>query len=457
MIPSASLRDFMLPSPLLSDTFRHAADRVLLIDGEKCFSGADLLRRFETIRRAVAEYAGSCVICASTEAQDVLTCLCLPAELNVSVLFVPEHLAREVPALAEAVGAIATIRSGSVTLLDRTAFDRPAVSRNGGNQGTGGEVLLLTSGTSGTPKIARHRWQTLFARIRSCKAGTEKVWLLTYLPTSFAGIQVLLTAAIAGDTIVRASRTQRETLAIGARQRVTHLSCTPTFLRGLIAAGAHESVLPHLRQITLGGEIADQKVLDAARNHFPGARISHIYAATETGALFSVSDRLAGFPKSWIESGVEDVRLKIVEDVLHVRSPRAMIAYAGGDRVPVWIDTGDVVRIVAERVLFMGRRDRRINVGGAKTLPEEVERAILEVPGVAEAIVSGVPSPLSGQMVFAEVVPAEGSDTERLREQIFSHIRGCLANHQIPRILRFRADVPLSPSGKKSTTIQSSL
>ena len=317
---------------------------------------------------------------------------------------------------------------------------------------------MLTSGTSGKPKVVRHKWQTLFARVRLSKAEDERIWLLTYLPTSFAGIQVLLTAAVAANTIVRASHVHRETLAIGARQGITHLSCTPTFMRSLISAGAHETILPHIRQVTLGGEIADQRTLDAARSRFPAARISHIYAATETGALFSVSDGLAGFPKAWLQNGVEDVRLKVVDDLLYVSSPRAMIAYAGtsNELVSEWIDTGDLVRVIEDRVLFMGRRDRRINVGGSKTLPEEVERAILEVPGVADAVVTGILSPLSGQMVLAEVIPTEAGDTEELRQRIFAHIRGRLANHQIPRILRFRTDVPLSPSGKKSTTAQSS-
>jgi acyl-coenzyme A synthetase/AMP-(fatty) acid ligase len=446
---SASLRDCMPPSHLLTDAFRAAPTRILLVNGEKSYSGTDLLARFETISHALAGCSGSCVICESSAPEDVLTCLCLPALIGVSVLFVPEYLSREVSALTETVGASALIRSGTVTTVDRINE----------TQGPRDEVLLLTSGTSGRPKVVRHKWQTLFARVRLPKVEDERVWLLTYLPTSFAGIQVLLTAAVAANTVVRASPVHRETLAIGARQGITHLSCTPTFLRGLIAAGAHGTMLPRIRQVTMGGEIADQRTLDAAHSHFPAARISHIYAATETGALFSVSDGLAGFPKSWLQNGVEDVRLKVVDDVLHVNSPRAMIAYAGSsnDRASGWIDTGDLVRVIEDRVLFMGRRDRRINVGGSKTLPEEVERAILEVPGVADAVVTGVPSPLSGQMVLAEVVPTEAGDTEELRQRIFAHIRGCLANHQIPRILRFRTDVPLSPSGKKSTTTQSLL
>ena len=441
----------MPPSPLLTDAFRAAATRILLVNGEKSYRGADLLTRFEKVSQALSGRSGSCVICASSEPEDVLTSLCLPAEIGVSVLFVPEYLSRELPTLAETVGASAVIRSGAVTAVDRIS------TRISKTQGPGDEVLLLTSGTSGKPKVVRHKWQTLFARVRVSKSEDERVWLLTYLPTSFAGIQVLLTAAVAANTVVRASQVHRETLAIGARQGITHLSCTPTFLRSLIAAGAHEAMLPRLRQVTLGGEIADQRTLDAARSHFPNARISHIYAATETGALFSVSDGLAGFPKNWLHEGIEDVRLKVVDDVLHVSSPRAMIAYAGAgnDRISGWIDTGDLVRVIEDRVLFLGRRDRRINVGGSKTLPEEVERAILEVPGVADAIVTGIPSPLSGQMVLAEVVPAEPGDTEELRERIFAHIRGCLANHQIPRVLRFRTQVPLSPSGKKSTIAQS--
>ena len=440
----------MQPSPRLIESFHRALAQPLLINGEETFTGASLLARIQQKSQALAGYSGTCVICVSSEPEDILAFLCLPAEIDVSVLLVPDYLDRDVPALVQTVGASAIIRSHRVTALDRTNSIRRA----------GDEVLLLTSGTTAKPKVIRHKWHTLFARIRPPQQDGERVWLLTYLPTTFAGIQVLLTAAIAGDRIVRAAQVYTQTLAIASEQGVTHLSCTPTFLRALIAAGASNLMLPCLKQITLGGEIADQRTLNAARDRFPTARIAHIYAATETGALFSVSDGREGFPDNWLHDGIEEVRLRIVDDALQVNSPRAMIAYAGDDPVSAgtdkdWIDTGDLVRTEHDRVLFVGRRDRRINVGGSKTLPEDVERAILEVPGVADAVVTGVPNPISGEIVFAEVVPAEGNDLEELRQRIFAHIRGSLANHQIPRILRFTTNIPLSPSGKKTTTIQS--
>ena len=107
----------MPPSPLLTDAFRAAATRILLVNGEKSYSGANLLTRFEKVSLALAGHSGSCVVCASNEPEDVLTSLCLPAEIGVSVLFVPEYLAREVPTLAETVGASALMRSGAVTAV----------------------------------------------------------------------------------------------------------------------------------------------------------------------------------------------------------------------------------------------------------------------------------------------------------------------------------------------------
>jgi len=433
----------MHPDQRLTEALRRAGDRPIVLSGTRKHTSATILARFEQIAQALNDRSTSCVLCVSDEPEDILACLCLPSERVASVLFVPDYLRQEIPAFVEVVGARAIVLPGGLV----NSTNHSGVTRDPGD-----EVLLVTSGTTGKPKVVRHKLRSLFARIR---IGTpdQRVWLLTYLPSSFAGIQVLLTAALAGELAVQAPRGYPETLALSAEQRVTHLSCTPTFLRALIAAGARDSMMPCIRQITLGGEIADQRTLTTARELFPRTRISHIYAATETGALFSVSDGREGFPKSWLQQGMEGVRFKVLDETLHVQSSRAMVGYAGCERVTDWIDTGDLVRVEGDRVLFVGRRDRRINVGGTKILPEDVERAIMEVPGVVDAVVTGVPSPLSGEAVLAEVVPANGMDAEELRQRIFAHIRSRLANHQVPRILRFAPGVTLSPAGKKAASI----
>jgi hypothetical protein len=141
---SVSSRNCMHPSPLLTDAFRAAATRILLVNGEKSYRGADLLTRFEKVSQALAGHSGSCAICASSEPEDVLTSLCLPAEIGVSVLFVPEYLSREVPALAETVGASASSNESArpAVLATRFSYSRLEPAANRRSSATNGRLFL---------------------------------------------------------------------------------------------------------------------------------------------------------------------------------------------------------------------------------------------------------------------------------------------------------------------------
>ena len=103
-----------------------------------------------------------------------------------------------------------------------------------------------------------------------------------------------------------------------------------------------------LVQITLGGEVVDQPVLDKLRSLYPGARQVHIYATTELGRCFSVSDGLAGFPASYLNAPLPDgTELKVEDEELLIRSPNSMRMYDPLSKqaasIADWFATGDVV------------------------------------------------------------------------------------------------------------------
>jgi acyl-CoA synthetase (AMP-forming)/AMP-acid ligase II len=200
----------------------------------------------------------------------------------------------------------------------------------------------------------------------------------------------------------------------------------------------------------LGGEAVDQPLLDHLKERFPEARIVHIYASTEAGALFAVTDGQEGFPASWLERGPDGVSLRIVDGVLEVSSPRAMLGYALEDASPKeWVRTGDLVEVRGDRVHFIGREDSMINVGGAKVLPEEVERVAAEVPGVREAYVFGKRSPILGQIVAMQVVIEGGYDAEDVRTRLGQMLPDRLPAYKVPRIIQFVDGIGATETGKK--------
>ena len=317
-------------------------------------------------------------------------------------------------------------------------------------------VLLTTSGTTGEPKVVLHEVEKLLGRVRSGQTGDR--WLLTYHPASFAGMQVLLTAFCSRSLIVAFSGLSAAELVLKAvGSDVTHLSGTPTFWRSLLLAFPQHGKGSQFKQITLGGEAVDQSTLDALHRAFPEARIIHIYASTEAGSLFAVKDLQAGFPAQWLEEGVDGCRVRIQVGVLEVQSPRAMKNYCGpaADRTLTddgWISTGDLVEVVGGRVLFRGRLDSILNVGGGKVMPEQVEALLLELPFVREARVYGIKNPLAGEVLAADVVLATTITESAARQQIFSAISSRLEPYKVPRLFRFVEQIPTNAAGKKIRT-----
>jgi acyl-coenzyme A synthetase/AMP-(fatty) acid ligase len=308
-------------------------------------------------------------------------------------------------------------------------------------------VVLESSGTTGTPKRLRHAFDRLAARIRPGR-GRGSVWLATFDPGGYAGLQVLLTVLRGGGTLVAGNAHDVPALAdLAQRHAATHISATPSFWRAFLLTGK----APPLKALTLGGEAADQPLLDRLAVAFPGATVRHIYASTEAGALFAVADGRAGFPATWLETGVEGTDLVIRDGVLHVRGPRLATALADGRLLTDaggWYATGDRVEMVGDRVLFRGREDGVVNVGGVKVMPDMVEALIQAMPGIADAAVRVRASPITGHLLTAQLVAAPGQDPEALRPLVAAALTD-LPPAARPRRLEFVTELELSPSGKK--------
>jgi acyl-CoA synthetase (AMP-forming)/AMP-acid ligase II len=319
-------------------------------------------------------------------------------------------------------------------------------------------IFLMTSGTTGLPKVVEHQYERLVGRIApsaQLQANRQARWLLTYQPTAFAGVQVLLTACLTDGVAIEAERTPAGFAAAAERYQSTHISGTPTFWRAFLMA-CEPARLPHLRQITLGGEAIDQTTLDRLARAFPSARVTQIYASSEAGSLLAVSDGRCGFPADWLGQEVQGVRLRIRDGILEVFSPRSMVGYhALGHAPPTtedgWLVTGDRVRVEGDRIIFLGRRDAMINVGGAKVFPQEVEAFLLSLPDVAEARVQAARSPITGQVLVAQVVVAPGAahPADQVRLAVLQACRQRLPRHQVPARIEVVPAIPVAESGKK--------
>jgi len=307
--------------------------------------------------------------------------------------------------------------------------------------GAAAPVLILTTGTTGEPKAARHDWARLAESVRHPDEASAARWLLAYNLNQFAGIQVLIHVLVSGSTLIapRSARSQDVVEALRVHE-VTHLSATPTFWRLLIGAiGREQAEALALRQITLGGEVVSQSVLDRLAELFPGARITHVYAGTEIGSVISVNDGRAGLPISVLDRGEESpVSFRIVDHELHVRSNSGMLGYHAEETEDRggWRATGDRVEIRGDRIHFAGRISEIINVGGAKVSPLPIEEIACAVNGVEIAAAYGHPSPVTGEIVALDVVAVPGADQATVELELRKAFRG-LPRPGRPRRIRF--------------------
>ena len=317
-----------------------------------------------------------------------------------------------------------------------------------------GRIYMMTSGTTGAPKIASHSLNALMSRAKAAMHPGNRgaKWLLTYQPTGFAGVQVQLTAVVGrGVVVAPEQRTPSGFLEAAKANGVTQISATPTFWRAFLMVIRPGDL--NLRQITLGGEAADQSTLDRIRRAFPEARVTHIYASTEAGVVFSVHDGREGFPAEWLEKETQGVTLRVIDGFLHIRTPNAMGGYVSDTAQPKgddgWLVTADRVEIRGDRAFIVGRDDSTINVAGSKVYPLMVEQFLLRQAGVIEAHVYGVSNPISGQLVAADVVIEPGLDPAATRSAILAACRENLAQYQVPRAFKVVDAIAVRESGKK--------
>ena len=314
--------------------------------------------------------------------------------------------------------------------------------------------MMTTSGTTGIPKIVPHSLASLARTVRRDPQGRAPVWGLVLEPTRFAGMQVVLQALLGGGMLAAAPRAApaAEQIAFLAAAGGTHLSATPTLWRRLLMAPGL-AALP-LRQVTMGGEIADQAVLDAVAARFPQARLTHIYASTEAGVGFAVNDRLAGFPLSYCDSAPGGVGVAVRDGLLWLRPPDGRrIRYLGGQDITVdeagYVLTGDQIEITDGRAYFLGRDSGVVNVGGVKVHPERVEREIAAVPGVALAAVAARRNPITGALLVATVVPSDlQADPAALKAAILTHCRDRLEREAVPARVLFAETLETNAAGK---------
>ncbi len=322
------------------------------------------------------------------------------------------------------------------------------------------EWVMLTSGTTGVPKMVVHSLAGLTASFAAKAPDPSVVWGTFYDIRRYGGLQIFLRAVLGGSSLVLSSAGEpvADHLDRLAGHGVTHLLGTPTHWRRALMSPSIKKIAP--RYVRLSGEIADQSILDGLRAAFPQAGVSHAFASTEAGVAFEVSDGVAGFPAAYVDAVRDGVEMKVEDGSLRIRSPRTASRYVGST-APLadkdgFVDNGDMVERHGDRYVFAGRRGGIINIGGLKVHPEEIEAVINRHPQVRMSLVRSKRSPITGAVVIADVVLKDvvlksGGDNgalEELKGDILTLCRDALPRHKVPAAISIVPALDVAASGK---------
>ncbi|WP_204803237.1 acyl-CoA ligase FadD12 [Mycobacterium riyadhense] len=332
-----------------------------------------------------------------------------------------------------------------------------------------GRVILLTSGTTGTPKGAKHSGGgggigTLKAILdRTPWRAEEPIVIVAPMFHAWGFSQLVLAASLACTVVTRRKFDPEATLDLIDRYRATGLAVVPVMFDRIMALPddvRNRYSGRSLRFAAASGSRMRPDIVIAFMDQF-GDVIYNNYNATEAGMIATATPAdlraapdTAGKPADGTEIRILDSELNEVPvgevGSIYVRNDTQFDGYTSGttkDFQAGFMSSGDIGYLDASGRLFVvGRDDEMIVSGGENVYPIEVEKTLAAHPDVTEAAVIGVDDEQYGQRLAAFVVLEPGATATP--ETLKQHVRDNLANYKVPREIAVLDELPRGSTGK---------
>lgn len=331
-------------------------------------------------------------------------------------------------------------------------------------------VILLTSGTTGTPKGAKHSGgglDALKAILDRTPWRTEETTVIVAPMFHAWGFsQLVFAASMACTVVTRRKFDPQATMALVDKYQATGLCVVPVMFDRIMELPDHirnRYSGRSLRFAAASGSRMRPDVVTAFMDQF-GDVIYNNYNATEAGMIATATPAdlraapdTAGRPAEGTEIRILDADFQELPTgevgTIYVRNSTQFDGYTEGstDKGKAFhsgfMSSGDVGYLdAAGRLFVVGRDDEMIVSGGENVYPIEVEKTLSAHPEVAEATVLGVDDEQYGQRLAAFVVLTDGATaTEAALKQ---HVRDNLANYKVPRSITVLAELPRNSTGK---------
>ena len=473
------------PAAIVVAGARQHPSLAAVIDDDEIVTSGDLERRTNSLARRIGELGvgpGQAIGILSENRAIVLDAGMAAYKVGADTVYlnsgfsavqVSEVLAREGVDLliADDEHGAALTDLGSVEML--TSTDLRAIFRDDDGSPVAppaapGSVVVLTSGTTGTPKGAR-RSKTGSALdaagILTCIPFVAGDTTLVAAPI-FHGLGLFnanLAMALGSTVILRERFDARRTLEDIERHHVAVLIAVPAMLHRIMSLPRRELDQfdpSSLKIVVSGGAALAGDLASALMDRF-GPVLYNIYGSTETALATIASPRDLRRAPETAGRPTPGVRVRVLDETgasvapgvtgrVFVGSELGFDGYTGGggkDTVDGLLFTGDLGRVDRWGRLFLeGRADEMIVSGGENVFPAEVEEALLSHDAVAEAAVAGVADAEFGERLAAFVVLRPGREADE--EELKQFVRNRLARFKIPREVVFLDTLPKTATGK---------
>lgn len=296
-------------------------------------------------------------------------------------------------------------------------------------------TILFTSGSGGRARAVQHSYGNHYYSARGAninlRLASHDCWLLALPLYHVGGLSIVFRTVLAGATM--AIPEPDETLETAQeRYGVTHLSLVSTQLIRLLRSNELPPTFGSLKAILLGGSAMPAAHLaEAVRRAWP---VYPSYGTTEMAS--QIATVAPGTPPAQrMTSGrvLKHRELRITSGgAIQVRGATLFQGYVAADGLDLpadaegWFDTGDLGSVDADGYLTVrGRSDNLFISGGENIQPEEIERLLVSLPEVDEAIVVPVPHEEYGERPVAFVRwTATPLDLAAVRERLSKVLPG---------------------------------
>ena len=330
-----------------------------------------------------------------------------------------------------------------------------------------GRIVILTSGTTGTPKGANRGAPpsildaaNVLERIPYRGGRVTIIGAPMFHSWGFANLGIA--TALGSTIVVRRRFNPARVIEDANRYGADAIALVPVMLQRMLDIEGPEGKIigGPLRIIALSGSALPAELALRGTARY-GHVLHNLYGSTEVGwATIADPEDIAAAPgtagrpprgtvlKLLDENGV--VVATGERGRIFVGSSMLFEGYTGGggkEVVEGLMSTGDVGRLDdGGRLMVEGRDDDMIVSGGENVFPEEVEDCLVSHAGVREAAVVGVADKEFGQRLRAVVVRVPGSEVDSAA--LTEHVKAHLARYKVPREILFLDELPRNATGK---------